>query len=182
MVRVRLKYVVSDTDRHGEFILSGFIFGAKGTRKSVFMAFRALRILWSNMKLLILALIRAPKRVLPPVKGTFGYVCQLYYKNAIFERLDVSTQKWRRRALDLICEKAGTLPIASMKPKHIIQLRDELTKKPGAARTRLKALKALFKWALAAEEATENPCQGRGDVRIRPQTPSYLDGRRNTKI
>src|SRR5215204_2541034 len=76
--------------------------------------------------------------------GTFGYLCRAYYASAIFKSLDSSTQKWRRRALDLICEKHGDKPVAAMHAKHVRMLRDELAEKPGAARNRLKALRALF--------------------------------------
>jgi len=64
-----------------------------------------------------------------------------------------------RWALDHICEREGEKPIALLKPKHIRKLRDELIDKPGAARTRLKALKALFRWAIEADEVSYDPAR-----------------------
>src|SRR5205807_2057215 len=88
-----------------------------------------------------------------PPKGSFGDVCLSYYASPTFKRLDPSTQSWRRRALDRICEEHGEKPIGSMEPKHIRRLRDQLAKFPGASRNRLKALKALFRWAVEVGEA-----------------------------
>jgi integrase len=47
-----------------------------------------------------------------------------------------------------------------MQPRHVRKLRDEKTDKPGAARNRLKALRALFKWAVEEELAVLDPTLG----------------------
>ena len=44
-----------------------------------------------------------------------------------------------------------------MHGKHVRMLRDELADRPGAARNRLKALRALFRWAVEADEAPHDP-------------------------
>jgi integrase len=41
-----------------------------------------------------------------------------------------------------------------------VKLRDELKDKPGAAKNRLKALRALFRWAVEADEAPHDPTIG----------------------
>jgi integrase len=89
--------------------------------------------------------------------GSFGQVCRAYYASPQFKSLDLSTQSWRRRALDSICEKHGLKPINLLEPKHVRMLRDELAHKPGAARNRLKALRALFRWAVEADYAKRDP-------------------------
>jgi hypothetical protein len=71
----------------------------------------------------------------------------------INEALDKSTQSWRRRALDAICERHSAKPVSLMQGTHVRQLRDELAHCPGAARNRLKALRALFRWARLAARA-----------------------------
>jgi integrase len=95
-------------------------------------------------------------------KGSFCYVCLAYYDSPIFKRLDPKTQYWRRRALDRICEQHGDKPIELMQPKHVRNLRDEIAEKPARANERLKALKALFRWAIEADLAPNDPTR---DVR-----------------
>ena len=97
-----------------------------------------------------------------PPKDSFGDVCLAYYASPTFQALDPSTQSWRRRHLDRICEKHGEKPIASVKAKHIRALRDELIDTPGASRNRLKALKALFRWATEGGRVEYDPTR---DVR-----------------
>jgi integrase/recombinase XerD len=95
-------------------------------------------------------------------KGSFGYVCLAYYDSPIFKRLDQKTQSWRRRALDRICEQHADKPIGLMQPKHIRILRDEKAETPAVANERLKALRALFRWAIEAELVPNDPTR---DVR-----------------
>src|SRR5262249_19800344 len=73
-------------------------------------------------------------------RGSFGHLCLTYYASATFKALDGSTQSWRRRA-------DGAKPVSLMQGKHVRMLRDELADRRGAARNRLKALRALFRWA-----------------------------------
>jgi integrase len=52
-----------------------------------------------------------------------------------------------------------------MQTKHVRMLRDEKANTPGAARNRLKALRALFRWAIEADEAPHDPTR---DVKAIP--------------
>ena len=47
-----------------------------------------------------------------------------------------------------------------MSSKHVRMLRDEKVDLPGAARNRLKALRALFRWAVEADESPHDPTIG----------------------
>ena len=98
-----------------------------------------------------------PRTVGRPAAGSFGHVCLSYYASPTFKRLAQSTQSWRRRALDSICEQHGDKRIALMSAKHVRILRNEMAKLPGASRNRLKALKALFAWAVDEGLATDDP-------------------------
>jgi integrase len=75
-------------------------------------------------------------------------------------RLDVSTQAWRRHHFDVLARKHGEKPVAMLQPKHIRKLRDELKDSPVVANIRLKALRALFSWAVEEEEAPHDPTFG----------------------
>jgi integrase/recombinase XerD len=91
--------------------------------------------------------------------GSFLAVCDAYYASPEFRGLDASTKAWRRRSLDAVCEEHGAKPIRLMEPRHIYKLRDVRAATPGAANTLLKALKALFKWALKRHEVERNPAR-----------------------
>ena len=165
MVRIRLKYLVEDRDRHGNVRCY--------VRRPGRPKFRIRGIPGSHefMAAYQAALSEADtddnrKKYRTPAKGSFGAVCLAYYASQTFRALDISTQKWRRRSLDQICKKHGHRMVADMRPIHVRKLRDEKTK--GAARNRLKALCALFRWAVEEELAPHDPTLG---VRLIPYTP-----------
>jgi integrase/recombinase XerD len=90
-------------------------------------------------------------------EGSFRSVCVAYYASPAFKNLDDSTKKWQRSHLDAISREHGNKPIDQMAPKHVQKLVLEKADKPGAANTRLKSLKALFRWAVKAGLASKNP-------------------------
>jgi len=55
-----------------------------------------------------------------------------------------------------------------MQPKHVRALRDERADTPGAANIRLKALRALFRWAVEADEAPHDPTRDVSKIQYRP--------------
>lgn len=153
MVRVRFRYVVEDVDRHGNVRL---YFRKKGHPK---IRLPGLPGSEEFLQAYSKALSSSPTtpRAAAIAKGSFGYVCKAYYASATFKALDPSTQSWRRRALDAICEQHGDKPVSGMQAKHVRMLRDEKANTLGAARNRLKALRALFRWAIEADEAPYDP-------------------------
>jgi integrase/recombinase XerD len=158
MVRIKLKYVVEDQDRHGNI---RHYFRRKGQRK---VRLRGIPGSDEFMEAYRSALANLPEgrpRIVGRAAvGSFGHTCLSYYASPFFKRLSPSTQSWRRRALDSICEKHEDKRIELMNGKHVRMLRDELADKPGAARNRLKALKALFVWAIDEGLATDDPTFG----------------------
>jgi integrase/recombinase XerD len=158
MVKLRFRYVVEDVDRHGNVRL---YFRRKGHAKiclpglpgsDEFMAVYSAALASSEQQ--------QPPRRQRAGKGSFGFVCRSYYASTTFKALGASTQAWRRRALDAICVKHGDKPVAQMSAKHVRMLRDEKADFPGAARNRLKALRALFRWAVEKDEAPHDPTIG----------------------
>src|SRR6266436_212047 len=134
---IKLKYLVQDVDRHGSVRsyvrLPGKpkirIRATPGSAEFMLAYHTALSGIDSENK---------RKEYRAPARGSFGSVCLAYYASDVFKRLDISTQSWRRRALDAICEKHGDRLIADMQPRHVRKLRDEKAGKPAAARNRLK--------------------------------------------
>lgn len=95
------------------------------------------------------------------VRGSFRALCIAYYGSSSFRALDISTQGWIRRSLDAIAMKHGRKPVRLMQQRHVRKIRDEVDEKTPAARNqRLKALKALFSWAVEEEEAPHDPTLG----------------------
>jgi integrase len=162
MVRIKLKYLVEDVDRHGNVRcyvrLPGKpkirIRGMPGTAE--FMTAYQAALSASNNE-------DKSRKYQRAAVGSFGYVCLAYYASPAFKALDCKTQEWCRRALDHICQQNAKKPIALMQQRHVRKLRDEKAETtPAAANQRLKALKALFKWAVEAELAPHDPAR---DVR-----------------
>jgi integrase len=83
-----------------------------------------------------------------------------------FKTLSLSTRAVRHRVLERICEKDGDKPYARMEPRHVRNLRDEKAG-PEAANGVLKALRALFAWAVAADLASVNPAKSVSKVRYK---------------
>jgi integrase/recombinase XerD len=149
-VDVKLKYVWEDRDRHGNVRLYVKVAGRKKVR------IRARPGTAEFMAAYQLALDGVTRQPRQSGRGSFGFVCRAYFASKVFKRLDPGTQSWRRNELEKICEKHGDKPIAMMKPEHIRALRDEKDT-PDASNQRLKALRALFKWAVEYGEASNNP-------------------------
>src|SRR5215472_2238633 len=153
-MKLRLKYLVEDVDRHGNVRCYVRIRGRRKTRirgvpfSDEFMV---------QYREALASRPEAPRQARAVARGSFRYLCQRYYGSPTFQSLDRSTQAWRRRALDKICETEADKPVALMLPRHVRRLRDELKATPGAANTRLKALRALFSWATEEDEAPHDP-------------------------
>lgn len=168
-MRIRLKHVSEDIDRHGNvrrYVRAPGrakvrLRGVPGTEEFMREYHAALA----------LDADAAPRQARSMARGSFGYLCRLYYAGATFKALDKSTQSWRRRALDEVCTSHGEKPVAMMQARHVRKLRDEKASAPAVANTRLKALRALFRWAVEAEEIEINPAR---DVHlIRYPTQGY---------
>jgi hypothetical protein len=163
VVSIRLKFLTADTDRHGNrryyVRLPGRpkvrVRGEPGTEK--FMA--AYHAAVDGAK------DPEPPRFRPAAPGSFKALCLAYCAHQIFNSLDPSTKAWQRRALDGVTAKHGNKPAAQMEPRHVRKLRDEKAETPAEANKLLKALRALFKWAIEEEQTTRDPTVGVKAVR-----------------
>lgn len=97
----------------------------------------------------------------PATPGTMRWLCEEYYRSAVFQSLGDSTKRVRRSLLDSICERAGTFRYSTLEARNVAKLRDEKAAFPEAANARVKALRQLFAWASAPEYAytTRNPAR-----------------------
>lgn len=149
---LRLPYVVQDVDRHGNVRTYIRLPRRPKIRVNAPPGTAEFAEAYS-------AALASVPQIDRPAAGTFRALTAGYYASSIFKALDVSTQNWRRRALDSVCQGHGDKPVALLQPKHIRALRNELADKPVVANKRVKALKALFKWAVNAGEADRNPAR-----------------------
>jgi integrase/recombinase XerD len=159
MVKLRLRYVIEDVDRHGNVRL---YFRRRGQPKIRLTGLPGTEEFMSAYKAAMANNGEAPRQTRSVARGSFRYVCQAYFASPSFKALDPKTRKWRRSVLESICAKHADKPVALMQPKHVRALRDERIDAPGAANIRLKALRALFRWAVEADEAPHDPTR---DVR-----------------
>jgi integrase len=109
-----------------------------------------------------------------PLAGTWRWLCVEYFKSPAFKSLDLRTQRVRRGILEhtlnepLRPDAAQTfaaMPIDQMTTKVLRVLRDRKQGLPEAGNSRVKAIRAVFKWAVAEEHASFNPARDLERVR-----------------
>src|SRR5665213_1822163 len=131
-LRVRLKYIVEDVDRHGNVRV---YFRRKGQHKTrlpglpgsdEFMA--AYKRALAGMK----SSDGRPRKAARATKGSFKWLCEEYFGSAEFKQLEDKTQLLRRRLLDKVSISNGEKPVNRVEPLHIRRLRDELADRPEA--------------------------------------------------
>ena len=157
-MRVRLKYVTEDMDRHGNVRCYVRVPGKRKTRLRALP--RTEDFLLEYNAAIADAATGAPRQASEAKRGSFRYLCIRYYSSATFKAFDISTRNWQRRALDEISHEHGAKPVAMMAPRHVRKIRDARIETPAAANQRVKALRAMFSWANEAEETTVNPTLG----------------------
>ncbi len=140
-----LRYLVKDTDRHG----NERIYVRRHGRK---VRIRDLATVEDFMAAYRAALDNGP--VGEPLKptaaapGSLRWLVQSYYGCPEFLSLHESTRAKRRAILDGICQEHGAKPFARMEAKHVqLHIRDPKAATPEAANGRVKALRQVFAWA-----------------------------------
>ncbi len=157
-MKFRLKYVVEDTDRHGNVRLYYRRHGRKirlrGPAGSPeFLAdYREAAAGISERK------DNSPGvgKVIP---RSVRWLCVQYFKSAMFKELDPRTQKVRRAILERFCKHKndGDKPFALLQPRHVRIRRDEMSDRPEAANSMVKALRQLYRFALRYDHHDDNP-------------------------
>lgn len=159
-LEVSLKYLVEDRDRHGNLRRYVRVPGQRKVRIKLAPGEHGF------MEAYTAALAGAA--ALPTGRapgGSYLRLCHLYFASSTFKALDVSTKNWQRRALETIAQKHGAKPVALMAGRHVRRIRDERPEQPAAGNTRLKALRAMFRWAVEEDEAPHDPTLGVRKIR-----------------
>jgi integrase/recombinase XerD len=166
-MRIRLKHLVEDRDRHGNVRCYVRL---PGKRKVRIRTLPGTREFMEEYQAAIATAAEAPRRQADEAKkGSFRYLCRRYYASAAYKALDISTRNWQRRAIDEVAREHGGKPVAMMAPRHVRRLRDAKIETPAAANQLVKALCALFSWANEAEETTVNPTIGVKKLKYRSE-------------
>lgn len=124
-----------------------------------------------------------PQRQAPSIKQivpvtdrkSLRWLCQQYLTSRHFQALDVKTRRPRTSILNQLCElpisdtnrkKMGEAPFDELHSKAIRRIRDRKAETPEAANNWLKAVKALFKWAVEEEYCASNPAKDVPKIRV----------------
>ena len=101
-------------------------------------------------------------------KGTLGWLCARYLRSAEFTRFAKTTQSLRRWQLENFLfepvapgkqEIFADFPLPRLTGKALRVLRDRKEHVPGSANHRVKALRALFSWAVDHDLVESNPAR-----------------------
>jgi integrase len=97
---------------------------------------------------------QGPRRI---KAGTIAAAVKGYYGSTEFKALADTTKAVYRGVLNRFSDKHGEGPIASLQPKHINRLIDEMADTPSAASNFRKRLKAVMDYAVSDGMRADNP-------------------------
>ena len=159
-MKMKFKYLVKDTDRHGN---DRYYYRKPGQRKIRILSefdtkefheeyLRAVDARQATNQC-------AETRVVRPARGTMHWLCKEYFEAALFKELDPRTQRVRRSILERFCQhkNGGQNTYADLLPRHIRKVRDFMSDRPEAANGMIKALRQLFKFAIEYDLHDRNP-------------------------
>jgi integrase len=98
---------------------------------------------------------------------SFAWLCLRYFASAGFRRLAPSTQTMRRRILGGIAAVHGHKLYRDLAPRHVEDLLGEVAGGAEAKNSRLKALRALYAFALGEGLVAANPAKAVAKLKSR---------------
>jgi integrase len=155
MVKIDLKHVVRDIDRHGndrfyfrvKHLAKVRLPGIPGSEEFMETYQEALR----RQTVKAVGLQRVSE-------GSFAWLCHTYFNSTTFKvELAPLTRNTRRRILINLHPAIGDKPFAKIEARHVRVWLDDRADRPEAANGLLKALRALFKFAVGRGIAKRNP-------------------------
>jgi integrase len=103
-----------------------------------------------------------------PVAGTWRWLCVEYIKGSAYRQLDPIFQRTRKGILEHTWDEPvrpgaamtfATVPVGELTTKALRILRDRKQGLPEAGNNRVKAIRAVFKWAVREELVAVNPAR-----------------------
>ena len=155
-MKIRVKYVVEDVDRHGNVRL----YLRKDGRKVRLRGPIGTPGFWADYNAAVAN--PAPEPKAKPgalVKDSIRWLVGEYFKSAMFKELDPKTQATRRGILERFCANKGDgeKPFAMILPRNIRKRRDAMSDKPEAANGTVKVLRQVFQYAVRYDLLDRNP-------------------------
>ena len=93
-----------------------------------------------------------------PTARTFDALIADYKVSPEFTKRAEATRHDYSRYLEIIATAWGELHVGSLRPKHVIKLRDDWANTPVAANHLLSVLKTRINWGIPREFSETNPC------------------------
>lgn len=168
-MRVKLKFVHEDVDRHGNVRV---YFWRKGGRKVRLREPPGSPAFMERYNELVAGDGKATAAAPAIAPNSLRWLMTRYFASHEFGELETSTQRLRRRLLESSAREPlfpgsvqtfAQFPIERLNAKALRVLRDRKAATPGEARNRLSALRVLFAWAVEHELAERNPVR---DVKV----------------
>lgn len=162
-MKIRLKGITEDVDRHGNVRV---YYRAAGKPKVRLREMPGTPAFMDEYKCAEAGVPYEPKDAAPKPKankpapdGTFANLCQQYYKRAAGSVSD-DTMYRRRNLLERICAAYPDAKWADLTSRVLVEIRDQLSETPGARNNIVKAVGALYAWAKEAHIVDFNPAHG----------------------
>lgn len=182
MATAKLRYITKDRDRHGN-VRRYFRPNRNGTKTRLAEPFQS-EAFWRHYAACLEA--HAKGEPIPPAPspnasdappaharitpGTWRWLCAQYFASPAFKAFDRISQRTRRGILEKTCLEPiapgdkrtfGEMPLKHFGRRAVVVLRDRKAATPGAANNRVKAIRAVFKWAMesALPGIDENPAR-----------------------
>ena len=92
--------------------------------------------------------------------GSMSAVIAAYYHSAEYQALQPQTRQTYRLILDRFRHEYGTAPAARFEPEHLRRILDKMADRPGAAKTLLKRLRGVCKFAVGRGLIRQDPTRG----------------------
>jgi integrase len=168
MVTVKYPYVYEDVDRHGNVRL--YFWRGKGQPKV-----RLREVLGTEAFAALYDELVRPSDpgthnadASVPIFGTWRWLCVEYFRWLARQHLDPGTKTTRRRILESTFDEPlhpgakqrfAEFPLARFSGEALCVLRDRKAHMPEAANGRVKAIRAVFAWALKEKHIATNPAR-----------------------
>lgn len=165
MAQIRYKYLICDTDRHGN---KRWYVRKPKQKKIRLRAEPGTEAFVTEYKLALEANTDTSVSVSPIKPFSLEWLILKYFASNTFKQLNHKTQKQRRNVLGRLANEHGQRDARTLTSKAIRAGRDARQATPGAANNMLKTLKALYVWGIEEEHVQHNPADG---VKRLPMNP-----------
>jgi integrase len=163
-MEVKFRYLIADIDRNGN--VRRYVRKPKCAKIRLRQKFGTPEFVQEYLK--AMDGIGNTDNVKPKLKASedsLQWLVNRYYTSTTFKELGDETQKVRRRILDKVCERNGSMGYGDITAGHIRLSMDSMRDTPESANGFLKALRGLFKFAVERSLVPSDPSAGIKKVR-----------------